>query len=136
MRLLAAREHTRAELSRKLTTRGHAPEIVAEVLGDLAGRGLQSDERFTEQYVELRTRKGYGPLRILAELAEKGIAEELARDWLDPRDPAWRDQLREVARAKFGAGPPADRKDMARRARFLEYRGFPQDHIRRLLLDD
>lgn len=136
MRLLAAREHTRAELRRKLVDRGHLPQTVAQVLDDLGERGLQSDERFTEQYVALRSRKGYGPLRIRAELAERGIEAALIEVWLDPRDPAWRDQLREVARAKFGAGPPADRKDMARRARFLEYRGFPQDHIRRLLLDD
>lgn len=136
MRLLASREHTRAELRRKLADRGHDAAVISAVLDDLAGRGLQSDERYTEQYIDLRTRKGYGPTRIRAELTERGIDEALVQDWLDPRDPAWRERLREVARAKFGDHPPADRKEMARRARFLEYRGFSQDHIRRLLLDD
>lgn len=136
VRLLAAREHTRAELQRKLSGRGHPPEAVTAVLDDLADRGLQSDERYTEQYVALRMGKGYGPLRIRAELAERGVPEMLVQEWLDPRDPDWHEHLREAARAKFGAGRPADRKEMARRARFLEYRGFPQDLIRRLLLDE
>jgi regulatory protein len=136
LRLLASREHTRAELDRKLADRGHAAEVVTAVLDDLAQRGLQSDERYTEQYVALRTRKGYGPLRIRAELAERGIPATLIEDWLDPRDPDWRENLREVARSKFGERAPEDRRDMARRVRFLEYRGFPQDLIRRLLLDE
>lgn len=110
--------------------------MIGAVLDDLAGRGLQSDERYTEQYVDLRIRKGYGPARIRAELAERGIDETLIQEWLDPTDPAWRECLRAVARTKFGDHPPEDRKEMARRARFLEYRGFSQDHIRRLLLDD
>lgn len=136
MRLLAAREHTRAELSRKLSDRGHAVEVVGAVLDDLAERGLQSDARYAEQYVASRTRKGYGPNRIRAELAERGLSDALIEAWLDPGDPVWRDHLRSVANAKFGAGRPVDRKEMARRARFLEYRGFAPDHIRRLLLDD
>lgn len=136
MRLLGAREHTRVELTRKLADRGHDSSLVRQVLDDLAQRGLQSDERYTEQYLAMRTRKGYGPLRIRAELAEKGISETMIQDWLDPRDPAWRESMHEVARAKFGPQPPEDRKEMARRARFLEYRGFYPDHIRRLLLDE
>jgi len=106
------------------------------VLDALAAQGLQSDPRFTEQYVQQRRRKGYGPLRIGAELQERGIPADLAEAWLDPRDPDWREQLREVARGKFGDAPPADRREMARRARFLEYRGFPAELIRRLLLDE
>jgi regulatory protein len=136
VRLLAAREHTRAELQRKLADRGHARDVITIVLDNLAARGLQSDDRYTEQYVAMRTRKGYGPLRIRAELAERGIPESLVEAWLDPRDPDWRERLREVARARFGDHPPEDRKEMARRVRFLEYRGFAQDHIRRLLLDE
>jgi regulatory protein len=136
IRLLAAREHSRAELVRKLAQRGHGQAVITRVLDDLAARGLQSDERYTEQYVALRSRKGYGPLRIRAELQERGISPSCSECWLDLRDPAWRERLREAARAKFGADAPADRRELARRARFLEYRGFPQDQIRRLLLDE
>jgi regulatory protein len=135
VRLLAGREHSRAELVRKLGQRGHDAQIVASVLDGLGERGLQSDDRFTEQYVALRRRKGYGPLRIRAELQERGVDPALLEDWLDPRDPAWRQRLREVAQQKFGDQAAVDRKELARRARFLEYRGFPQDQIRRLLLD-
>jgi SOS response regulatory protein OraA/RecX len=35
-----------------------------------------------------------------------------------------------VCRAKFGAQPAASWAQKARRARFLQYRGFSADHIR------
>ena len=50
MSLLARREHTRAELSRKLAPHGTQEEIDT-VLNELAGSGLQSDARFAESYV-------------------------------------------------------------------------------------
>lgn len=134
VRLLASREHSQAELRRKLEGR-FPDDALGAVLDALAVRGLQSDERFTEQYVAMRTRKGYGPLRIRAELRDKGVATELIESWLDPRDPAWPRHMREVAAQKFGSEPANDRKEMARRGRFLEYRGFPAEMIRAYLFD-
>ncbi len=136
MRLLAAREHSRVELRRKLLARRFADADIEQVLDDLAERGLQSDERFVEQYVAMRRNRGYGPLRIEAELGERGLAGALVDAWIDSRDPEWHETLVAVARRKFGAGPPADPAAMAKRVRFLQYRGFPLGQIRRLLLDE
>ena len=129
IRLLAAREHSRKELLGKLRTRGFDRERIDAVLDDLAQRGLQSDARFTEQYIVGRVHKGSGPLRICAELHERGIdAGEIERA-LEPYAEQWRERLRRVHDQKYGAAPPKDRKEMARRARFLEYRGFPSELI-------
>ena len=103
------------------------------VLDDLARRRLQSDARYTEQYVAQRAARGYGPARIRAELRERGIDDAVVADWLDERDPVWKERLAEVARKRFGATGPADFRDRARRARFLEYRGFGAELIRRVL---
>ena len=133
VRLLATREHSRAELRRKLLARAGEVAVVEALLDDLAARGLQSDARYAEQYVAQRAARGYGPARIRAELRERGIDEAVIADWLDERDPVWKERLAEVARKRFGAAGPADFRDRARRARFLEYRGFGAELIRRAL---
>jgi len=135
IRLLASREHSRRELRDKLERRCDDAHMITQVLDDLERRGLLSDERFTEQYVGMRTRKGYGPLRIRTELQERGIAAELIEAWLDPRDTQWVQRLREVARQRFGESSADDQREQARRARFLQYRGFPESLIRSYLWD-
>lgn len=124
IRLLAMREHSRRELDGKLGRRFDG-EVVAKVLEELANQGLQSDQRFAEQYVHGRRSRGFGPLRIRAELAERGIDEATIASWLDRDDDHWRALMLEVARRKFGSEPPADRREQARRGRFLAGRGFP-----------
>jgi regulatory protein len=124
LRLLAMREHSRRELKGKLDRRFN-PGLVERVLDELAGQGLQSDGRFAEQYVHSRCSRGFGPLRIRAELAERGIDEVTIASCLGRDDDRWRALMLEVARRKFGAEPPADRQEQARRGRFLFGRGFP-----------
>lgn len=133
LRLLAARDHSRMELRRKLCARGSDPESIEQVLDDLESRGYLNDSRFTEQYVSERKRKGYGPVRILQELKAKGISEDLIAQQMNPTDPDWRELLKQVAQRKFGSELPADRKTQAKWARYLEYRGFAAEQIRDLL---
>jgi len=123
-------------LNRKLLKRQADQDLVAEVLDTLERQNYLSDERFTQNYVSYRQGKGYGPRRIQAELKERGISSELIRDWLDINDPDWFDRMKEVANSRFGEQPEQSRREQARRARFLEYRGFLQSHIRRLLWDE
>ena len=133
LRLLAGREHSRAELRRKLAAREGAESLLDQVLDALEERGDLSDARFVESYIDSRRRRGFGPRRIRQELQEKGVSRDLIGDWLDEDDPAWDQALSEAARRKYGDRPPADFRERARRARFLEYRGFPPERIRALL---
>ena len=135
VKLLATREHSVRELRDKLSSRFSDSDLVGRVIDDLQRRRLLSDERFTEQYVGMRTRKGYGPLRIRAELAERGIDSALIDVWLDMSPREWAEPMREVARQRFGDEMAADRKEQAKRARFLQYRGFPEGLIRSYLWD-
>lgn len=133
LRLLAGREHSREELRRKLKLRASCPGLLAAVLDALEAEQALSDSRFTAMFIESRRRKGFGPVRIRLELAERGVDSELVDARLDEQDPVWWEQLQTVARNKFGTRIPGDFKERARRARFLEYRGFPLPQIRRLL---
>jgi regulatory protein len=133
VRLLAGREHSRLELQRKLAARQRDGAIVDSVLDGLERQGLLSDARFVENYVEQRSRKGYGPLRIRAELAGRGIDGELVADGFDAAGIDWEELLAGVALRKFGDQPAADARELARRGRFLEQRGFPVGLVRRYL---
>ena len=107
---------------------------VESTLDELARQGLQSDTRYTEQYVAQRRRRGYGPRRIRGELRERGIGPELIAAWLDEGDAAWSERLVEVAAAHCGRIAAGDRRALAKCARFLEQRGFAPELIRRHLL--
>ena len=133
VKLLTVREQSRHELRRKLKSRRADPDLVDSVLDDLERRGLLSDERFTEAYVGQRSRKGYGPLRIRAELSERGIGHEIAAHWLDEGPYDWGEVLTQAAVRKFGETPVVDMRALAKRGRFLEQRGFPLSLVRRYL---
>jgi len=132
VRLLARREHSRRELERKLAQRGHDAATVAAALDALAGEGLQSDARFAEAYVRSRVERGYGPLRIAAELDERGVAAELTRPLLDDDAEIWLARCREAHARRFAAAP-AGLRERSRQSRFLAARGFTGEQIRRTL---
>jgi regulatory protein len=133
VRLLALREHSRHELRLKLRDRRYEAGLVDRVLDDLERRRLLSDARFAEQYLAQRVRKGFGPLRIRAELEQRGVAGPVIAAALDGARPDWEALLLEAVARKFGERPERDLRGLARRGRFLEQRGFPIGLIRRHL---
>ena len=70
---LARREHSEHELRQKLKSRDHDSDAVDAVLQQLKDERLQSDERFTESYVNHRFNAGSGPLKIRHELRQRGM---------------------------------------------------------------
>ncbi len=133
MRLLAAREHSRLELDRKLSRRGFAPDAIAGLLDELIREGALCESRLAESYVTERLSKGFGPLRIREELRRKGLAEDLIDPHLRLNDDEWLERIGAVYDRRYGLDGPADSKEKARRARFLEGRGFPASLIGRFL---
>jgi len=131
MDLLARREHSRLELERKLAARGFEDELIAEALDALEQDKLLSDVRFAQSFIQARYAKGQGPIRIRRDLAERGVEPQSA--WFDSEAFDWARLARDTRVRRFGAAAPADLKDKARQMRFLEYRGFSHDQIRRAL---
>ena len=82
---LARREHSAEELRRKLKQNSSIlktidfPDLLELCLQEMQEKGFQSDDRFTRQYVESKlANKSHGPLKILAELFNRGIPSEQA----------------------------------------------------------
>ncbi len=122
--LLARREHSRLELTRKLTARGADAALARDTLDDLERSGALATARFTESFIRTRAAKGQGPLRIRAELAHRGVNEAEAAALLRDSGVDWQSAAREVRAKRFGAELPRDFNERARQARFLQYRGF------------
>lgn len=133
MRLLARREYARKELESRLLSRGMQQGLVATVLDRLETDDFLSDERFAESFVGARIGRGQGPFRIRHELEERGVATDLIESAMVEADPDWQALASEVRRKRFGPEPPGDFKQRARQTRFLRYRGFEAEQIRRAL---
>jgi regulatory protein len=95
--------------------------------------GLQSEERYAQSYAAARVERGFGPLRIRAELRERGIDDALVDASLAEVGVDWQEQAREQRRKRFGDASPSARTERARQGRFLEGRGFPASVIARVL---
>ena len=131
LRCLAQRDHSRAELARKLAGHGSDTEI-AEIIDRMGELGLQSDRRFAEAWVRSKAGR-FGAARMRSELARRGIDRELVDEALSGECvESELERARAVWRARFGASP-ADPREWARQARFLQTRGFATDVIRKLL---
>ncbi len=160
MNILAAREHSVAELRDKLRTKMHKQqrqkhsqnadepdmestepdsaeteqidERIEQLLARLIDENLLNDERFTETFIRSRMARGQGPVKIRHELQKRRIASELIDDYLDESWELWQETLENVRRKKFGAVLPEDYKEQTKQSRFLYQRGFGSEMIRRL----
>lgn len=129
------REHSRSELQRKLQTRFADFTYIAPVLDGLEEQGYLDDERFLQEYLTVRKRKGFGPLRIRAELQERGLSSGLIASYLEEQDSEWYQLMQQAAATKAGNLAESSHASQQKLARFLEYRGFPVSMIRRYLWD-
>jgi regulatory protein len=133
--LLGRREYASRELAEALGRKGFDGEVVAQVLAELASEQLLDDARYAQALIRKQVARGQGPVRIRQELAQAGITPAMAEAALS-EGPDWHALAREVRARKFGATVPADWPGRARQMRFLQYRGFSNDHIGRCLEPD
>jgi regulatory protein len=127
--LLARHDFASAELRAKLHSQGFDEGATAEAIAGLAARGILDDRRFAENYVNWHAARGRGPIRIAAQLRQRGLDAALVAAALGG-GPDWGALARKARTARFGRQPPASWVEKARQARFLQYRGFSSDHIR------
>jgi len=132
-RYLMRREYSQQELIQRLTEKGYAKSDSWQVIEALAEKGLQSDARFTESYARSRVHKGIGPLRIQSELQQRGAGNYPFDMAVEDIVGSWSLLLEQVYEKKYGDTPCLDRKEQAKRSRFLQQRGFSNEMIRRVL---
>ena len=130
LNLLARREHSRAELARKL-----APHVEDEdldsLLDDLEREKLLSNARYAEMLAHARSGR-HGSLRLKADLRDKGVPAEVMESTLAEAREHDLEAASAVWLKKFGE-PPRDAGERAKQMRFLAGRGFPPDVVRRVV---
>ncbi len=131
LRLLSSREHSRAELQRKLAPHEETPGELAAVLDKLAAKDLQSDQRAVDSLVYRRSAK-LGTQRLRQEMQSKGMDPQAVAQAVALLRSSEQARAFEVWRKKFGspASTPAER---AKQVRFLAGRGFSGEAIARVV---
>jgi len=125
LRLLSQREHSRAELQRKLKPHVQEGEDLAALLDDLQARDFISETRVVESVLNLRASR-LGASRIRQELHAKGIDPDTVQQALTAlKDTEWA-RAYAVWQRKFGA-VAEDPQQRAKQVRFLVTRGFPSE---------
>ena len=132
LRLLSVREHSRAELERKLKSFEEEPGALAQALDELQAKGFIDEQRVIESVLHRRVAK-LGMARIKQELQGKGLDPQAVGEALANLQPSERERALAVWRKKFGA-PPPDAQAAAKQMRFLASRGFGAEVIRRVVL--
>jgi regulatory protein len=131
LRLLARREHSRAELVRKLESAGFAQQDIAPLLDEFETRNWLSDRRFAESYVaDHRARAG--SIKLAYDLRQRGVSDIFIEAVLGENRDSEFERARAVWQKKFGVAP-AEAAEKSRQMRFLQSRGFSADTIRKVL---
>jgi regulatory protein len=128
--LLVRREHSRRELTRKLTARGVEKDAAVAAIDKLEAAGWQDDGRFAESLVRSRASAGYGPLRIRAELGMHALGREAVGSALDSIEVDWDALARDLVRRRFGDDVASDRDRQRKAADWLMRRGFTGAQVR------
>ncbi len=137
LRCLAQREHSRAELERKLsrhaqdTPESPAQAQIARVLDELCAHGLLSEARVAESVLASQGRR-FGARRLKLTMQAKGLDAALVAATLQQARGTELERARQVWQRKFGT-PPQDADERARQMRFLAARGFEGDVVRQVV---
>lgn len=129
IKLLSRREHSAKELRQKLRMREFELQGIEAVIEHLQQQGLQSDARFAQEFVRSRYQRGYGPIKIEAELHERGVTDALVANGLQAQTLDWVASAAQLREKRFGAGLPQDTKLILRQKRYLQNRGFNYEQI-------
>jgi regulatory protein len=133
LRLLARREHSRLELSLKLLQRKIDNSIIESVLNDYEERGWLDDNRFADVYARQRMDHGYGLLRVIAELQQRGV-HQTPECLSEITENDWCQRAIDLRKKRYGlADLSADWNERVRQARFLSRRGFTTSQVEQAL---
>ena len=123
LKMLMRREHSRLELFQKLQTKGFDVDVANNSISKLVGQNYQSDDRFSEEFIQMRFNQGKGPVKIASELKMRGV------NTFDLSVFDWFQLAKEIRQRKFGDLSSLDFKETAKQKRFLQSRGFTLDQI-------
>lgn len=141
LRLLGLRDRSRREIEMSLRRSGFDGQVIGQTVEWLTGLGYLDDRRFARAYATEKQRSGWGPRRVAAELAAKGIeriviAETLVSAEAESGEEALEGArvLEQTVRKRFGGQFAVDPETAERRlAGFLARRGHDWETIDRMV---
>ena len=74
---LSIREHSKLELQNKLSQKGYDLSDIKECINEFSSKDVQSDIRFTEEFIRSKLKKNKGPRLISSELVTRGIPDSI-----------------------------------------------------------
>jgi regulatory protein len=131
LRLLSQREHSRAELERKLAKFEEEAGALAKVLDALAAKDFINEGRVIESVMHRRSAK-LGAVRIRQELQAKGLEPQAIAEAVANLRSSEVERASEIWRKKFGE-PPVDAAERGKQMRFLASRGFGGETIHKVV---
>ncbi|RZL65313.1 MAG: recombination regulator RecX [Variovorax sp.] len=134
LRLLSQREHSRAELERKLSKYEEEPGTLARALDELAAKDFISEARVVQSVLHQRAAR-LGAARVRQELLHKGIAPAAVAEAVAGLRGSELERAREVWCRRFGT-LPQDAAERAKQTRFLLARGFTCAVVGKVLRHD
>lgn len=129
--MLARREHTRAEMARKLSLHCEIPEQIEQLLDALVARGWLSETCFAESRANALARR-FGSRKIEYDLISRGVSAEVVEHAMEQARAQELGNCRAAWQRKFGA-LPQDAAERGRQMRFLAGRGFSAETVRQVL---
>ncbi len=131
MDYLSRREHSCYELYKKISTHNFDKDLINQELDLLIRDGLLSDERFVEAFIHSRKKNGKGPLKISAELQQRGADESLINKYIEEiENSEWLDSAKQVVEKKLGNNQQLDYDNQLKMMKFLNNRGFTIDQVK------
>lgn len=128
---LSRREHSRAELARKLAPHAESPEQLELLLDALERENWLSNQRFADSLLHRRGSR-YGAARVIQEAKTHQLGSEQLGELRDRLRESEPERAREVWRKRFGA-PPATPEERAKQIRFMMARGFSRSVIGKVI---
>ena len=131
MDYLSRREHSRYELYKKISTHNFDKDLINQELDLLIRDGLLSDERFVEAFIHSRKKNGKGPLKISAELQQRGADQSLINKYIEEiENSEWLDSAKQVVEKKLGNNQQLDYDNQLKMMKFLNNRGFTIEQVK------
>ncbi len=129
LRILARRDTTTAELSRRLSDKGIEASLIEKTIARLHVTGYLDDRRFARQWAEsaIRNSRGFGP-RLRMDLARRGVPGDIVAEVLAGISEEYDEMetLAAILAKKFTDFAPASATDREKRRvmQYLQRRGF------------
>ncbi len=128
---LSYKDRTKREVIRKLKEKGFTKEVTKKTLVFLVSYGYINDLEYSKKFVKQRVcSKGYGKYKVVRELKEKGVSDEIIESVTENIEDDERETALKFATKKATKLDLKEYKDKQKLYAYLQRRGYSYEIIR------